>query len=229
MEIYENQNRLPIWRWIVALVFAGGYGFLVYLVLTGNTAFIDDPVRNFVFEFRNEFLTMVFKGITFCAEPMTLLVLCVVLLVLPWTRMYGGIPLAVATGLGSLINKGAKALIDRPRPDSGSWLIEEGGLSFPSGHSNAAVIFYIFAAILIYRWLARKNNSGLGVFVIFLAVVLVLGIGLSRIYLGVHYPTDVVGGFLQGSILLIIMFSIYDGFYPEKYDLRYEDTGWKPL
>ena len=114
--------------------------------------------------------------------------------------------------LSSLINVSIKYLIHRERPNILK-LIEIGGFSFPSGHSMASMSFYGF---LIY--LTSKNYKGKVKYLIIavLAIVILL-IGLSRIYLGVHYASDVIGGFSLGIAWIGIYSIIVDLRYRKKH------------
>ena len=103
-----------------------------------------------------------------------------------------------------LTNETAKNIFERSRP-IGINLIEETGLSFPSGHSMVGLAFYGFIIYLIYKLISNKRKKQL--FTIILSIIILL-IGFSRIYLGVHYFTDVIGGFLLGIIYLTIYINI---------------------
>ena len=86
------------------------------------------------------------------------------------------------------------------------FLIEQGGYSFPSGHSLTGLVFYGFAIFLI-----RKKFPGrkLTKVLTFILASLIFLLGLSRLYLGVHYVTDVLSGWAFGGILLFILIKIY--------------------
>lgn len=116
-----------------------------------------------------------------------------------------GIMLVVCSGGSGLMTLVIKSIVMRIRPDMMPVIIET-GYSFPSGHSVTAVCFYGYLAFLCYRygrsmWIRRGG-------IVINAMMIVL-IGISRIYLGVHYPTDVLGGYIGGimwfgmSLLLI--------------------------
>lgn len=109
------------------------------------------------------------------------------------------LPLAVSVGSCELLTLFGKLMFHRPRP-VGS-LIDAGGFSFPSGHASISVAFYGFVIYLAMRsvrhWRARLNLLMLGLFVAFL-------IGFSRLYLGVHYLSDVVAGYLVGTMGLML-------------------------
>lgn len=96
-----------------------------------------------------------------------------------------------------------KFIFQRERPiDS---LITETGYSFPSGHSFVAITFY---GLLIYLIINSKWKNNIKIILVSLLGLIILMIGISRIYLGVHYPTDVVAGFVAGVIYLMIFINI---------------------
>ena len=109
---------------------------------------------------------------------------------------------AVATGGGSIVGKLLKSLFARERPEIVPHLVDVTSLSFPSGHSMNSAIVYLTIAVLLARGLAE---SRLRAFVIGIAVLLVLTIGFSRVYLGVHFPSDVLAGWSVGAAWALLM------------------------
>lgn len=225
MEVYNNK-KTPVLRWLLAVILLICFGGLLFLVKSGYAIYFDEPVRNFLYGLRADWLTVFFKGVTFMAEPITLMVLCGIIIIFPLTTLRFGIPIGVVTGLGALAHKGLKLLITRERPDVIMHLVEETGYSFPSGHANAGLIFYVFFIFLIRRALKAKHHEDLANLITTLLVILIFLIGISRIYLGVHYPTDVLAGWCLGGILLVIFISLYDAIYPLKYHLGLETPEW---
>ena len=104
----------------------------------------------------------------------------------------------------TLVNQVIKHIIRRPRPNV-LRLVEESGYSFPSGHSMVSMAFYGIIIYLVYK---NVSNKYLKWILIILLSLLILSIGFSRIYVGVHYFTDVAGGFLLGLAYLIIYINI---------------------
>ncbi|MCE4047370.1 MULTISPECIES: phosphatase PAP2 family protein [Bacillaceae] len=119
--------------------------------------------------------------------------------------------LICAPALGGLLNKFLKWIFKRERPDILP-LITEHGYSFPSGHSMGSLIFYGSAAyVFLHIW----KTAGKKAATIIIACLVILMIGISRIYLGVHYPTDVVGGFAVGFAFLLVCILVFR-YYEER-------------
>ena len=116
--------------------------------------------------------------------------------------------LAIVTVLNQLI----KRILQRPRPTEYR-IIEETGYSFPSGHSMVSMAFYGYFIYLIYKYVKNKYVKWISISLLSLLICL---IGISRIYLGVHYTSDVLGGFLISISYLIIYISVANKFIIEK-------------
>lgn len=110
-----------------------------------------------------------------------------------------------ASTAGGVFNLLLKSIIQRERPDI-LRIVEASGYSFPSGHSMGSIIFYGSLAFVIIYFSKSKLTKLLTIVV---TTLLVLFIGVSRIYLGVHYPTDVVAGFAFGSAWLLICITTF--------------------
>ena len=104
----------------------------------------------------------------------------------------------------TIFNLILKNIIQRPRPE-GYRLIAESGYSFPSGHSMISMAFY---GLIIYMIWKNMKNKKLRNIICVLITILVILIGISRIYLGVHYASDVIGGFVVSIAYLIVYVSI---------------------
>ena len=118
--------------------------------------------------------------------------------------------LVIATILNILL----KNIVQRPRPNEFR-LISETGYSFPSGHSMISMAFYGFLIYLIYKYF--KNKKLKIVLITFLSILIIL-IGITRIYLGVHYTSDVIAGFLISVCYLIIFTSLVKKYIIERED-----------
>lgn len=111
-------------------------------------------------------------------------------------RRWGAVAALAGAAAGSgLISNGLKLLFSRPRPDIFPHLVSVETLSYPSSHAAMAAGFYCCLGAILIRWessrFLRRLHGGL-------AFLLITGIGISRVYLGVHYPLDVVAGWWMG-------------------------------
>jgi undecaprenyl-diphosphatase len=107
---------------------------------------------------------------------------------------------------GNILNFTAKFLFERARPLVKSPVDHEIGYSFPSNHSMLSVLFYGILIYLIFRYF---KNKWVKTALIILLVLIILAVGTSRIYLGVHYPSDVMGGYSLGIARICICIMIY--------------------
>ena len=128
------------------------------------------------------------------------LILIAVALVIIIKNKKTGITILANLGISAILNNLLKIIIQRPRPIEHR-LIEETGYSFPSGHSMISMAFYGYLAYLTYKYIKNKN---LKYTIIILLNILILSIGISRIFLGVHYTSDVLAGFIISIIYLCI-------------------------
>lgn len=179
---------------------------------TGYLDGFDDAVRYRVYNMRSEKQTMFWKFITHSGDREIVIMLGIVLLLVKSLRNKYGVKFAIVALSSTAIYQGMKYIFQRPRPDIALRLIEESGYSFPSGHSMNCLVSYGILAYLLLRYcenrkLAKLLSIGLGLIIIL--------IGLSRVYVGVHFPTDVIGGWSLGiAVLVAIMYAF------EKFDGR---------
>lgn len=148
---------------------------------------------------RRPWLTPVMESFSALATPVSMLVVLVVVAAFAPGKRPGWC-CAVNLGLVVLINQVLKFVVQRPRPD-GFRLATVSGFSFPSGHSMAAMAFFGLLAWLVWRY--EKDRRQRALLVAAFAFVIVM-IGVSRIYLGVHYASDVIGGFCLSVIWLAL-------------------------
>jgi len=96
--------------------------------------------------------------------------------------------------MGLILNTSLKSILHRPRPDI-TPLINETSYSFPSGHAMNSFVFYTTVSFYSFRFTRKKKLS---IFISFASLLMILLIGFSRVYLGVHYPTDILAGYFAG-------------------------------
>ncbi len=201
-------NRVFI-RWAAAIAALVAFAALLLCVVKDCTAGFDDPVREWFYSLRGPAITGVAIVITTLANKYVIIGLCLLLLILPQTRMTFGIPLSVGALVTMLMNSLIKHLVERPRPEV-VHLVTEHGFSFPSGHSITSMFFYGLAIWLVWRYV--DNQTAKWILTVLLAIPMFL-VGPTRIYLGVHFPTDVLGAWCLGFaaiVLFIEIVCIYD-------------------
>ncbi len=109
--------------------------------------------------------------------------------------------LVLMTWLSSLISSGLKLIVGRPRPTADLVAVfqAEPGNSFPSGHAFFAIVFW---GLLAYFALTRLQRRGLRILTLSGFAAIIIWIGVSRVYLGAHWPSDVIGGYITGTLFL---------------------------
>ena len=163
----------------------------------------DTGLTQAVFALRAPWLTAAMLKITFFGGPVLVLLTGLALILLALTRHWREAWLVLAVSvMGVVVNLSLKNLIQRPRPTLAP-LATVDGYSFPSGHALNALVFY---ALLAYLGLRFSPHRWQRVAVVALAAALTLLIGISRVYLGVHYPSDVAAGFVAGFWLCVTAF-----------------------
>ena len=155
----------------------------------------------------SDFTTPIAKFITNFGGAIFLIVVTIVLFILIKNKK---IRLSIFANLViiTILNQLLKRILQRPRPTEYR-IIEETGYSFPSGHSMISMAFYGYLIYLIYKYAKNKYIKWIS---IVLLSILICAIGISRIYLGVHYTSDVLGGFLISISYLIIYISAVNKF-----------------
>ena len=159
----------------------------------------------------SDFATPIAKFITNFGGAIFLTILTIILFILIKNKKIGVSifsNLAIITALNQLL----KNILQRPRPTEYR-IIEETGYSFPSGHSMISMAFYGYLIYLIYKYVKNKYVKWISMALLSL---LICSIGISRIYLGVHYTSDVLGGFLISISYLVIYISAVNKFLIEK-------------
>ncbi|OGH99814.1 MAG: hypothetical protein A2104_06270 [Candidatus Melainabacteria bacterium GWF2_32_7] len=140
------------------------------------------------------------------AEYVSFLLIPIILGFLFFKHIKEALLVLISTGGGFCLNIIVKEIFDRARPVVGTPIVQVEGFSFPSGHAMIAICFY---GVLIYLSFRYIKNKWLRRFSYIFFSTLILLIGLSRVYLGVHYPSDVLGGFSLGAFWLGICILIY--------------------
>lgn len=164
----------------------------------------DLSIYNFIFSFHSSAFTMFMRIISSLASPIVLItaLLCIFFLFKD-KRIF--LQFFTVTFFAKAINLLIKTIIKRPRPSLATTISIETGYSFPSAHAMVGTVFYGFIIYLIRKNVKNKKIKNL---VTLLLSIIIFLIGISRIYLGVHYATDVIAGFIFGLLILFIFIKL---------------------
>ena len=177
---------------------------LSILVINKRDFIVDSFIYGSIESLINKKTTSIVKVLTYFGSAYPFILLIVLSLFLKDKKYFKY--LSINLILITVLNITMKSLFARPRPLDIS-LVEETGYSFPSGHSLTSMAFY---GLLIYLITTSNLSKKLKIILNIILSLLILIVGLSRIYLGVHYFTDVIGGFLLAIIYLIIFISVLE-------------------
>ena len=184
---------------VLATLALWGFATLAYGILDKESFTFDKQLLLALRQLHTPLLDIVMLGFTYIGEPITLLALCGGLSI--WLLKLGErsqATILVIAGTGAVVlNNLLKILFGRARPLLWERVVDVGRYSFPSGH---AMISFVVLGMIGYlltakfpQWRRRISS---------LTLILVLGIGLSRLYLGVHWPTDILAGYAAGLVWL---------------------------
>jgi membrane-associated phospholipid phosphatase len=181
--------------------------YILYLVTSGQQLWIDTFFEGLL-ETSNETILSLFGYITELGSAKgigSIALLTVLWLGLKYRDFTGMATIALAVGLGNEVNKLLKNWVGRERPAL-EHLDEVASLSFPSGHAMVGIIIYMLIAYFLVKYIPSKVGKRLAVTV---CSIIILLVGISRVVLHVHYPSDVIGGFAFGFIWAFLWMLIY--------------------
>ncbi|MFK7695787.1 phosphatase PAP2 family protein [Paenibacillus sp. HJGM_3] len=192
--------------YIIGLI-AGVLGFAALAVWLGQAGpgaiGFDQAVQDYLLSHRSDNWTSVAKVLSQLGTTyvFAIVLVAVGIVLIAKRRVPEALLLLLQLAVAWGAYKGLKGLFERPRPEI-EHLVEATGYSFPSGNALMASAFYLFAALLMFRLPHRGRAAGTLLVVVSLIVVLV--VGASRLYLGVHYLTDILAGYAAGLTLFCL-------------------------
>lgn len=216
-ELSTDNPDLPYYLLIFFsfLVFLAGTNLFVDLseeLSRGPLKRYDRQITAYILSFRNPELTAFFQFITDMGDVYAYLIMTSLTGIFFFFKLRNKKFIFQLVGvlvLSALANIALKRAFNRARPTI-EHLVAVETLSYPSGHAMSAMAFYGFLTYLIFK---IKMSHSIRLLLTILFSFLILSIGISRIYLGVHFPSDVAGGFIAGLIwvaLCIVLFNIID-------------------
>ncbi len=202
----RRTGRVLVFSFLLAVLALVVLAWLADQVLEGETRHFDLYVRMWAHRWASRQMTLAMAMLSQIGSALFLGIATALLvlrfLMMRWRRAAAWLALAMAGA--ALLDLTLKLAFHRARPEP-FFGVTPHSYSFPSGHSLASLCFYGMLAGII----TRRVRNGVARIVIWLgAALLVAGIGFSRIYLGVHYPTDVVAGYLAATVWVGALVSV---------------------
>jgi len=167
-------------------------------VLNGNLAAWNDSVYIQVSAWINPILTNIMIFLNYIGKWFVYLIIAFLFLVIPRTRKKIGIPVTFVVFASIALNYVLKLFFAIERPDNYR-IVSASGYGHPSAH---AMVTTAFIGICLFLFLRNTNNKQLKIIVSALSIIFILLMGFSRIYLGVHTPTDIIAGYLAGIFVV---------------------------
>ena len=197
-----KNNKLLIYIMIPFLIIIT---IITSKILIGKELYIDKLAYNILVEgLRNPTMTIIMKNITKLSNTGFMVIIATILtllFLLHWKQKKVAILMPCSLAFISLANHTLKIIFQRERP-LGYRLIEISGYSFPSGHAMVSMAFY---GLLIYIINHLVKNKLLKNTLIIINIIIILLIGISRVYLGVHYMSDIIVGYSVSIIYLLLL------------------------
>ncbi|MFJ7974440.1 phosphatase PAP2 family protein [Peribacillus sp. NPDC096379] len=203
-----KQNGQFLIAFLISLFSLIGFCVMAILVSGKRIVQFDQSVISFIRGFESSVVTSIMKFFTFIGSLPFVLVISLIALILLDKVLKHRIELLlfIVVMIGTpLLNQVLKFVFQRARPDFHR-LIEVEGFSFPSGHAMSAFAVYGILSFLLWRHIPTRLGR---VTLIMFSSLFILMIGVSRIYLGVHYPSDIIGGYFASSCWLAIAIWIF--------------------
>ncbi|PIC77407.1 phosphatase PAP2 family protein [Sporosarcina sp. P19] len=200
--------------WIICILFTGFFAYIARSIHLQTISSFDEPIIDFVQSAESPGLTSIMKLFTTIGSTTSVVLLAILTLgVLLWKKHRAqAVLFAIVLAGTGILNQVLKFIFKRERPDFNR-LIDIGGYSFPSGHTMMAFSLYTILAYILWR---NVKNTGGQVVIIILAAMMIVMIAVSRIYLGVHFPSDIVGGVLASSVWLFASIAFYQRFQRQR-------------
>lgn len=180
------------------------FAFLALYIQAGYSIRFENWVYAEAVEHMNPFLTNIIRIITHLGDPIIVTSITILLVIIPKTRKKVGYPMAAAVIVSEALNLILKEIFARERPNI-LQLVNETTYSFPSGHAMINITVYTMLGIFAIKYIRSKKIK---ISVVIMCIIMPLIISFSRVYLGVHYAGDVLGGMLLGFAVTVFIYAL---------------------
>lgn len=214
-----NLKTYLIIAFCISVVSIIGFSLISLLISDQKILYFDRTIIGIVQGAETSVLTYVMKFFTFIGSAPFVIVLSLFLLFFLFKVLHHRFELILfvfAIAGSSILNGILKNLFQRVRPDLHR-LIDVEGYSFPSGHAMNAFTVYGIISFLLWRHITSRLGR---VTLLFVSIVMILAIGISRIYLGVHYPSDIVGGYFASGFWITTAILFFQYYQEKRYNKK---------
>ena len=205
----EEYAAPPWWRFPALIV---GLAVLWLVMLIWGAGALDRRIYEALYAGRDPTMVAIGRFFTALGEPTVLIAASVIAAVWLWVAGHRHLPFifVAITMIGRGASELQKYVIARARPDFETHLVVVKTSSFPSGHANSAMIFYLTIALILSQGTRWRGMA------VALAIMLALAIGISRVMLGVHWPSDVIGGWAFGMLWVLLTLRLAQRFVEDR-------------
>jgi membrane-associated phospholipid phosphatase len=203
----RSPHKRTLFAWLllvglaVAVITTFGLVELHDEILETSSIQYDQAIQSWVHSFATPTLTAIMRCLTFIGSPFVVATAVMLTAATLWWQRFRGDAILVAAAAfgGTVLDEVMKLHFKRVRPDLPWAFVHEHSFSFPSGHSVLAFVMY---GVIVYKTQDKLRSRWAKGALMLAAFLMVVGIGLSRVYLGVHYPSDIAGGYFVGAVWL---------------------------
>ncbi|MCH6264261.1 MULTISPECIES: phosphatase PAP2 family protein [Neobacillus] len=204
---------------ILSVISLAAFALMATLIEAHKIVQFDSTLISSVQGLESPALTAIMKFFTFIGSTKIVVILSLLIIFFLYKVLHHRLELilfiAVIAGT-PIINSILKSIFHRARPEFHR-LIEIGGYSFPSGHAMNAFSVYGILAFLLWRHIATRTGR---ILLIIFSTIMILMIGISRIYLGVHYPSDIIGGYFASGFWMTTAIWFFQWYVERKPQLK---------
>lgn len=220
-EVKQSMNLKVqlLWAFIISVGSLIGFSMMALAISTQNIMTFDQTIISFVQGLETQGITSVMKFFTFIGDTQAVIVISLLFLLFLYKVLKNRSELILFIVVVSgtpILNGLLKNFFQRARPELNR-LIEIGGYSFPSGHAMNALTVYGIISFLLWRHIPTQIGRTM---LIVISSVFILMIGLSRIYLGVHYPSDIIAGYFAGGFWLSSVIWFFQRYKEKRYERK---------
>lgn len=211
-----NLKLQLLWAVIISVISLSGFSLMAMIISGHDILAFDSVIIAFVQGLETPTLTAIMTFFTFIGswKSIVVIALLVILFLYKVLDHRSELVLFSLVIIGApILNKVLKNFFERTRPDLHR-LIEIGGYSFPSGHAMNAMAVYGILTFLLWRHIPTRSGRAL---LLIVSMMMIFMIGISRVYLGVHYPSDIIAGYFASGFWLAVAIWVYQQYREKRY------------